>query len=329
MMRLNHPLAFRRPQLFWNPNSAPTLLVCLAFFALIGCRKKSPNLGAKEAPNPLVAKKLSGVSGAQVGRNAAMLMQGASVDPAVINKAMGGFVYEAKATYASTRKQRTVKFGEKVKIQQHPSGHLHILITNDQQKSAEVIWHNEKLYWRGKGRPFRITSDNVDDARRWQLKSYGRWRALVEIFGESIQLEDQGEEQVAGRSCRKYSISLRSMTDTSLQKLPEGTAWAGRLPEHTRGKAANKQRQPSQASGTICADLELGFPLKIKFRGAYRVGNKEASVAVTLDASFLRSGAETIKPPAKIVTVSRETEPLDAFGKKKPSFFQEPPARRN
>ncbi|MCB9643773.1 MAG: hypothetical protein H6728_11930, partial [Myxococcales bacterium] len=163
----------------------------------------------------------------------------------------------------------------------------------------------------------------------WQLKSYGRWRALVEIFGESIQLEDQGEEQVAGRSCRKYAISLRTVTDPSLPKLPEGTAWAGKLPEHTRGKAANKQRLPSQARGTLCADLELGFPLKVKFRGSYRVGKNEADVAVTLDASFVRSGADTIKPPAKIVTVSREPEPLDAFGKKKPSFFQEPPARRN
>lgn len=295
---------------------------------LAGCRKGSPELGAKEAPNPLVAKQLTGISGTQVARNAAEMLKGASVDPAVINKAMGGFVYQATSSYSSTRKSRTVKFSEKVHITQHPEGPFHLLMNNDQQKSAEVIWHAEKLYWRGKGRPFRVTSEDVEMARRWQVRSHGQWRALVAIFGESIQLEDQGEEQVAGRTCRAYRITLRSVTDASLPEIPEGTAWSGKLPEHTRGKAANKPRLPSQASGTLCADLQLGFPLKIKFQGRYRVGKDEADVVVTLDASFSLASSEPIKPPKAVVTVSREPEPLDAFAKKKPTFFLEPPARR-
>ncbi len=304
-------------------------MFCVLFVPLlVGCRKGSPELGAKEAPNPLVAKQVAGISGTQIARNAAEMLKGASIDPAVINKAMGGFVYQASSSYASTRKTRTVKFNEKVKLTQHPEGPFHILVNNDQQKSAEVIWHTEKLYWRGKGRPFRVTSEDVEMARRWQIRSYGQWRALVAIFGESIQLEDQGEEQVAGRTCRAYRITLRSVTDASLPEIPEGTAWSGKLPEHTRGKAANKPRLPSQASGTLCADTQLGFPLKVKFQGRYRVGKDEADIAVTLDASFSRASSEEIKPPKTVVTVSREPDPLDAFAKKKPTFFLEPPVRR-
>ena len=102
MKHLNEILTVRSElsRTFWFKHAAFVWGVSLGMLALVGCRKASPNLGSKEAPNPLVAKKVTGISGAQVGRNAGLLMQGASVDPAVINKAMGGFVYEAKASYA-------------------------------------------------------------------------------------------------------------------------------------------------------------------------------------------------------------------------------------
>jgi hypothetical protein len=303
------------------------VFLCLAL-SLTACKRGTATLENKTTDNPLIAKEAKGIAVEQIAQSAKALMQSASLDPAVINKAMNGFTYKAASTYRAKRTEQKLALKEETRLAQLPDGSFHLTIQNDQQQAIDVLWVSEKLYWRGKGRPYRVIAEQPDAARRWQLRGYGQWRALVAIFGEAIRLHAKEDKQIAGRSCRVYGVALRSMTDPSLGNLPEGTAWQGKLPEHTRGGAADKPRVPNEAKGELCVDTALGFPLQIQFQGAYTVGKDEATVSVSLTAAFEPAPSNALQIPQKLVTIAQEPEPIDAFAKKKPFFFQPPPPRK-
>ncbi|MEM1008268.1 MAG: hypothetical protein AAGJ35_04630 [Myxococcota bacterium] len=316
--------------------------LCLVGLGFLGCKKPLPKLKATAQSNALVAPALpkndqggffSGKTrrafypGAEVTQNAASLWVSSAMSAATINRILGGFVYKAVATYKGKRRGRRVLLKETSSLSQTLKGPFRYHTRNQRQKEVEVRWVNNALYWKGKGRPFRIVAHDPDDALRWQQRAYGHWRSLVVIFGEAIRFRTQGQKQIAGRPCLAYNITLRKTTDPSLGKVPEGTAWAGKLPEHTRGNAAKKDRLPNAAKGNVCFDKTYGFPLEVDFHGSYRIARSKAEINLTLRTEFLRAGAPSVSVPPKSVVLKRAPEPMDAFAQK-PSFLQPPPKRR-
>lgn len=311
----------RIPSLVWAFGA-----LCLL---LVGCKRKKVDLTESKPPNPLVAKKIDKVPGHTLAQDRKALYRSAQVSFAQANKILGGFVYKAKASYAYTRGGQKVDLNETYTMSQHADGPFRAVLQNNKQKGYEVIWTGKALYWRGRHRPFRLTSRDVAQALRWQQRGTGRWRALLGIFGRHLTLTEQGACGVLNRTCRKYALAFVQTPGPKVAQA-SGTAWKGALPDKTRGNAAGQNRTPTNARGTLWIDRQTGLVLKVRFRGSYTVGDgkEKMSAKVRLRAGFTRIGGPVIERPSKVVTIKREPEPLDAFGHKKPFFLQPPPSEK-
>lgn len=307
--------------------SAIYSLLCCVLLFLTGCERKGSRLKKQEKPNPLVAKKVKSVSGASLASKHKALYRSARITLAEANKILGGFQYQADISYRTKRKEQRIQFSEKYSIKQQAAGPFHVHIKNNKDKGLDVIWSGSALYYRARHRDYRITSKEVYDAHRWQKRGFGRWRALVGIFGPYIQLSENGSTSHLGRSCVRYRLNFR---DTPLKKVKakEGTAWSGKVPNHTRGNARNLPRRPTSLKGEIWVDDSSGLVLKVRFEGRYSVGDKSkegASIYTKLKAGFVSKGDPTFALPKKVLTVAMGKAPLDPFAHKKPAYLLPPP----
>ncbi|HAA54098.1 MAG TPA: hypothetical protein DCE42_05050 [Myxococcales bacterium] len=295
---------------------------------LSGCKRSGTKLEETKQPNPLYQTERPKVEGHLLASNRRYMYQSATIDLAQANAILGGFVYKAASTYQAKRGGRALLLKHKFTITQRPNGDFHAVVRNNHKKGHDVIWVNGKLYWRGRFRPYRMTSKNLKIAHRWQLRGYGRWRALLGIFGPHLDLQEEGACQQLNRICRKYRVTFRA-TPHKEKTFEAGTAWAGKVPDKTRGSAAGQPRVPMSASGRLWVDRQSGLVLKVNFRGTYRLGKGQGVVtSVRLDAGFTKTGGGVISPPQKIVQVGVTPQPKDPFARKKPFYFQPPPSRK-
>lgn len=315
----------KRPSLLWMVTSRWAALG-LGWLILVGCDRSGQRLKEKAIPNPLVQSKPQTVKGDSLERSKQALKRSAKLGPAAAAHILQGFHYKATATYKFKKDTRTLELVETLNLAQDAKGDFHLTLNNNQKKGYEVIWSNKTLYQRMRHRPFRVTSHNAGDARRWQMRSFGRWRSIVMLFGAQMGLTKQGLRQHMGRTCQRYEISLLGDPQKPL-KFKEGTAWKGPAPDHTRGAAAKKTRTPLAAKGELWVDTKTGLPLKVKFRGRYRIGTAKDNAVGTIElkASFnARSGV--VEKPKEVSVVKREIDAHDAFGRKKPTFMLPPPS---
>ncbi len=301
--------------------------LCLSCLFLSGCDRSGKRLVEKPVSNPLVQKKPKIVKGHLLAGSKKALLRSAQLSPADATYILKGFLYKATASYRLTRGRRVVKLKEKLRLAQGAKGDFHLTLTNSRNKGYEVIWTNKVLYQRMRYRPYRITSHNTADAFRWQQRSFGRWRSIVEIFGSQLALSRMGTGRQMGRNCNRYQITLYRDPQKPL-KLKKGTAWKGPVPDLTRGAAAKKARTPLAAQGELCVDEATGLPLKVSFQGRYRIGTlKDVAVAsIRLYAEFITRRDVALAPPEKVVEVKREIDAHDAFARKKPTFMLPPPS---
>jgi hypothetical protein len=302
------------------------ILICCLFLCATACDRSGHKLEESDPVNPIINRQVKGVQGHLLAGNPDAILHSAKLDAADAASILKGFHYQASATYVYKRGQQTLKLSETVRLDQTPEGPYHLVVNNSQNKGYEVIWTQNNLYQRTRFRPFRITSQDVIDARRWQERGFGRWRAIVGLFGGRILLAHIGDEKCLGRKCYRYQIAL-SKTASKQMPQTEGTAWSGAVPEQTRGNAAALPRIPTAATGDIWIDSQTGLPLKIDFRGTYNIGEDQAQTTaqIELKASFNSPKLTAVAVPKQIVTVTREQEPLDPFARKRPAFLLPPP----
>lgn len=324
--RLRRPIDVRSGSSFRHFLSRPTcLLFCLLLLASTACKRmSSSSLQETDAPNPLIADKAPTLEASSLSQTSEALFRSASLTLADAAKLLGSFEYKADASYLYTRKDRSISLKEKVQIFQRPDGAFRSLVENDQQKATEILWTGKELFWRGKGRPWRSISRDVQQAWRWQRQSYGRWRAIVGIFGPALRLEADGSDTIVGQDCVKFRVSLRSQMD-SKPPVIRGGLWDGPAPKETRGLAAKEERTPQTAQGTLWVGRSSGLVLQVHFKGRYQIG-EGASGEVSLKAGFTKRDTDPISAPKDIATIAREPDPIDPFGRKPPFFLQPPPS---
>lgn len=299
-----------------------------------GCDRSGSKLQESKAPNPMVARSIKRVSTSDLTNDQKSLYRSANLGPAEANAILGGFSFQASSTIAIKRGKQSLRLRENYKLKQQKSGVFLAKMSNSRGKGYEAIWSGKQLFYRPNVRDFRVVSQEADEARRWQVRGIGRWRAVVELFGGHLRLNSEGSGNLLGRSVNEYSIRFRQgATPLSQQereaRLKQGTAWAGAIPDHTRGAAAGKARQPSAAKGRVWIDQETGLVLKVRFSGRYLVGAKpSAVVSVKLKASFTSRSNPTVEMPTKVLKIVKEPTPLDPFAVKKPVYFQPPPEER-
>ncbi|TNE47535.1 MAG: hypothetical protein EP343_19370 [Deltaproteobacteria bacterium] len=302
------------------------LVIGLCVVSLWGCDRTGQRLEENPPPNPLVTKKVKGTEGHLLSGSKKALVRSAHLSAADAAKILKGFSYTAKANYVYKKGEKTLKLRETIQMEQMATGAYRLKVTNNRQKGYEVVWTNKTLYQKMRNRPFRVISNDIDDAYRWQQRAIGRWRSIVGIFGKYLALTQGGGTNLAGRSCYKYQIAMTKEVQ-DMPKTPEGTAWAGKVPDHTRGDAAKKPRLPESARGTLWVDQETGLPLKVVFKGRYTIGGSKEKMSATLnlEATYKRPTSSSIAPPAKVVAVNREVDAYDPFQRKKPGFLLPPP----
>lgn len=308
------------------------LFLCFGLVALTGCDRSGKRLKENPPPNPLVTKKVDGTQGHLLAGSKKALLKSANLKAADATAILKGFNYTAKAKYVFKKGDKTLTLNEQVKLKQAANGSFHLTLTNNRQKGYEVIWTDKTLYQKMRHRPYRVVSKNIDDAHRWQQRAIGRWRSIVGIFGPYLALTQGGGTNLSGRSVYKYQIALTK----EIQEMPkqkEGTAWAGKVPDATRGAAAKKPRIPMSARGQLWVDQESGLPLKVVFRGKYSIGGgkQRAIASLSLNATFSRPTSTSIEEPDddEIAAVGREVDAYDPFHRKKPGFLQPPPEDLN
>lgn len=305
-------------------------LVMVALTSMIGCDRAGQRLKENPPPNPLVQQKPQTVEAHLVAGKKEALWQSAKLDAADAAHILKGFVYKEQATYHYVKTDKTLRLQENVVLRQTEQGAFHLTVNNDQQKGYEVIWTNQTLYQRMRHRPFRIISRNVEDARRWQQRGVGRWRSIVHLFGPYLALSQAGESREMGRSGQKYQLALlQSPQPFKLEQ--EGTAWAGPVPDPTRGTAAKLPRRPVSVQGDITLDPTTGLVLRVHFSGQYQVGDgkDKATATITLQSHYQPNQDSTIAPPPQVVDVQQEVDAHDPFARKKPAFFQPPPGEED
>lgn len=304
----------------------PVFLVW-SLFVLAGCDRSGQRLQEKAPPNPLVQQAPKGVEAHLVTGNKQALWQSAKLDAADAAHILKGFLYTAKASYQYVKSDKTLSLQEKIRLQQTEQGAFHLTVENDRQKGYEVVWVNQTLYQKMRHRPFRVISRNVEDARRWQQRGVGRWRGIVQLFGPYLALSQAGNKQEMGRSALTYQLALLQSAQPLSQKPEEGTAWAGVVPDHTRGMAAKIPRRPLSIQGEVTVDQSTGLVLQVNVTGRYQVGEGKDKViaTLTLQAQYQPNPEPSILPPKQVVLVQHEVDAHDPFARKKPAFFQPPP----
>jgi len=298
---------------------------------LWGCERSGQRVKMDKPPNPLTTQRHKPVSGDKLAASRKALVLAAQRNGADAAPTLGGYTYNANATYSYKKADRTVVLKEKFTLEQRADGAFRIRLTNNRNKGYEVRWVGDALYQKERYRPFREISREVAVASRWQRRGFGRWRAMVGLFGKQLVLSKIGTAQHLQRTCVRYRITLGDEAQ-KLSGLPSGSAWEGPVPNSTRGAAARLQRTLLSAKGRVWIDQRSGIALKVDFTGSYRLGKgKQKTLArITLRASFASLGDPKIKAPAKVVAIKREPDPKDPFaGNDKPGFFQNPPDPRN
>ncbi len=305
------------------------LLLSFALLSLTACERKGKIIQESAPPNPLIASKAPELGGHLLASHRDIFYKSAQITVPQANKILGGFTYKAHAIYKMTRKGKQLVLIEHYKLKQRTDGSFHASVVNNHQKGYDAIWNGKALYWRNYHREYRITSHDIRIARRWQALGFGRWRSFVAIFGPHIVLEEKGACQHIGRDCRRYAIRFTQKAQGSYPRR-KGTAWAGPLSGHTRGRAEKHHRQPLDARGSLWVDRKSGLVLKVNFDGTYRVKLQPHSMTAKLHlaAEFTGQGNPVISIPKKIIVIKREADPLDPFQRKKPFFLLDPPDKK-
>lgn len=304
-----------------------SLLLAFLTMTLAGCDRQGTVLKKGETPNPLVARKVAPVPAQNLDK-LVLLRKSTRFSVSEMVKVLGGFRYKATSRYTLKRGKKVVKLNEVYTLEQNSSGAFRAAISNEHKKGYTVVWNGKSLYWRARYRPFRKISEDAMKALRWQQRGYGRWRSIVSIFGERLDVARNGSGSQAGRSCLKYTVRLKS-TAVKAPPVPKGTVWQGRLPDLTRGKAAKKKRIPTSARGSFCVTSK-GMILRADFTGSYVIGKSGATMTMVLKSGMTAFGNPAVAVPAKLADIQREPVPLDPFATKKnrPFYFQPPPKER-
>lgn len=296
---------------------------------LIACERGGKKVKIGKPPNPLVTQRQAPVKGSTIDTNKQAMVRSANIKVADIVAQMGGFTYSAKATYTYQHGKKTVRLVRTYRLQQHSDGSFRVRLNNSKDQGYEALWDGQKLYTRNRYRPFRVVSTEVAIAHRWQRKGYGRWRAILGLFGKRLALSQAGTSSVAGRTCVAYTVALHQQEQPI--KLPkQGTAWDGPVPDHTRGNASKMDRTLLNAEGKVWFDQIGGFVCQIDFKGKYKFGNgKQSAIAnIAVTSRLVSVGDPAIKAPTKVAKITGEKDPLDPFaGANAPSYMQPPPSR--
>lgn len=326
MSKHHAPSKTKWTQLLWL---SPIMLTLIG--GITGCERSGKRVKMSKPPNPLVTARNQPVKGDRLSGSRDALVRSAQLTVSDAVATLGGFVYQANATYRYKRGTKSLKLVQTYRLEQRKNGVFRSHVTSkgkQGKKGYEVIWLNQALYQRERLRPFRIISKEVKEAHRWQRRGYGRWRSIVGLFGPRLALSQNGSGQHLQRNTTRYSIALHRTPQPI--KLPKyGTAWDGPVPNSTRGSAAKYKRTLRQASGTVEVDQKSGLVLKVNFKGSYQIGEgKDTTIAnITLNASFVSTGDPDINVPKQVTSIKREPDPLDPFqGKMAPSYMLPPPS---
>ena len=163
----------------------------------------------------------------------------------------------------------------------------------------EIVYAGGMTYARARYAPFRERpTDHGRDARRFRDDSFRVAHALAALYGDALALEPAGEATVAGRSARRFRLSLAPGAPQAAAKprvLPTGAP----DPDSAARFAFLDARVPESAEGELLLDAETGAPLRVRLAGSFTVK----------DAPGVRARVELL---AQVTALGEKAAPIAA-----------------
>jgi hypothetical protein len=161
-----------------------------------------------------------------------------------------------------------------------------------------VVYAGGATFARAEFAPFRARpTDLGHDARRFRDESFQLARAVIDLYGPSLELVPEGDVTVLGRAARRYRVALA--------KAPAPAAAAARAPEPDadsgRRFAFLDGKVPTGADGELDVDARTGAPLRVRIAGAFTVKDSpgvRANVELVAQMKAIGDHVAAIAAPA-------------------------------
>jgi hypothetical protein len=196
---------------------------------------------------------------------------------------------------------------ERHRLRQSATGEFHVEADVDpglgpgSDTGKEIVYAGGMTYARARYAPFRERpTDHGRDARRFRDDSFRVAHALAALYGDALALEPAGEATVAGRSARRFRLSLAPGVPQAAAKprvLPTGAP----DPDTAARFAFLDARVPESAEGELLLDAETGAPLRVRLAGSFTVKDTpgvRARVELLAQVTALGEKAAPIAAPS-------------------------------
>lgn len=194
---------------------------------------------------------------------------------------------------------------ERHRLRQSATGEFHVEADVDpglgpgSDTGKEIVYAGGMTYARARYAPFRERpTDRGRDARRFRDESFRVAHALAALYGDALALEPAGESTVAGRSARRFRLSLAPGAPQAAAKprvLPTGAP----DPDSAARFAFLDARVPESAEGELLLDAATGAPLRVRLAGSFTVK----------DAPGVRARVELL---AQVTALGEKAAPIAA-----------------
>jgi hypothetical protein len=212
----------------------------------------------------------------------------------------GAFAFEAHVAWSVAKPgSAPVQASEVHHVRQLPDGAFEVSAEVDpglgpgSVTGKQVVFVNGITYARAPPSPFRQRpTDRGWGARRFRDESFELAGDVAHLFGRALVLEPAGEAAVAGRTARRYVLSLSGAELPAAAPLPPGLPDGAYDPDTRRHVDFLEGRVPTAIQGEILLDAETGVPLAVAMKGTFAErSDPELHAELTLDARMTALGA--------------------------------------
>jgi hypothetical protein len=220
----------------------------------------------------------------------------------------GAFAFEAHVAWSVSKPGSAPLHASEVhRVRQLPGGAFEVSAAIDpglgpgSVTGKELVFVNGTTYARALPAPFRRRPiDRGWEARRARDDSFQLAGDVARLFGKALSLEPAGEAAVAGRTARRYVLSLSGADLPAAAAAPPGLPGGKYDPDTRRHVDFLEGRVPTAIQGEMLLDAETGVPLEVTMKSTFTERSDPGLHAeLTLDARMTALGAAagSVTPP--------------------------------